>query len=214
MDAGRRVTLRVVLVGNFGVGKTSLLRQYLDRTFSEVPSNTMQEDERETSVTVDGRVCDLIVTDTAGQEQFRSFTSSYFRDKHGALAVFDVSDPVSLVDLAHWIREIRKWDANTDIVVVGNKMDLESRKVSTREGEEFASSMNAVYVETSAKLEINCIKAFETLSRLCSRRLEPHSVESGTTPTGIVSLKPTPPGRAGGQPQQNFSDNSCPCSLM
>lgn len=143
---GRRTKLRVVLIGNFGVGKTSLLRQYLDRTFSSTPSNTIQEDERETTITIDSYICDVIVTDTAGQEQFRSFTSSYFRDKHGALAVFDVSNPQTLIDLEHWIREIRKWDEHTDIIVVGNKIDLEPRKVSTREGEEFAQSIKVLII--------------------------------------------------------------------
>jgi small GTP-binding protein len=98
------------------------------------------------------------MTDTAGQEQFRSFTSSYFRDKHGALVVFDVSNRASFADLAHWVEEIRKWDENTQLVVVGNKMDLVERKVSLREAEEFAQSVRAEYIETSAKLEINCIK--------------------------------------------------------
>lgn len=232
MDARRRMRLKLVLIGDYGVGKSSLMRQYLDRTFLEAGSHTgPQEDERVTSVDVEGETCDVWLTDTAGQEQFRryflgvsrrslpppaadrprsflaphhSFTSSYLRDKDGALAVFDVCNRASFESLAHWVGEIYKWEQNTVVVLVGNKIDLaEERKVTTREAEDFAKSVRAVdYVETSAKLEINCIKAFEALMRHCYKRRRHDGAESITS-SPTVSLRPPQPDAP--------TDNSFPC---
>ncbi len=216
----RRLRMRLVLIGDFGVGKTSLMRQYLDRTFLEAPSNTLQEDERETTYTApDSTICDVSLMDTAGQEQFRSFTSSFLRDKHGALAVYDVNNLASFRNLAHWIQEIRKWDEHTQIVVVGNKIDLSDRQVTIREAEEFTHSVGGEYVETSARLEINCIKAFETLMRRVHAHLRGNGDAKSDTPTSsgsspVVTLGgPAGAGAAGAGPeQQNFT--GCPCVLM
>jgi small GTP-binding protein len=219
MEARRK--LRLVLLGDFKVGKTSLLRQFLDRKFVEQPSNTQLEDERTTVLKLGGGgEVELLLTDTAGsacslcqvaffadaadpagQEQFRSFTSSYFRDKDGYVVVFSVTDAASFRNLSHWMKEIRGWDEACRVCVVGNKIDCEERAVSTREAEEYVASLGggAVYLECSAKLNINCGKAFEEMARMCLKSMEP---DKGSTPTTApVNLRdpPQPP------EQKNFA---------
>ncbi len=200
-----RKKLRVVLLGDFRVGKTSLLRQFVDHKFVEQPSNTpVLEDERTAVLKMGGREVQLLLTDTAGkrgrktwgrvatdvaslgQEQFRSFTSSYFRDKDGYLVVFSVGDAASFGNLQHWIQEIRGWDESYRICVVGNKIDLEERAVTTREAEDFVATLGngAIYLECSAKLNINCNKAFEEIARMC---LGPPDTGTGTGTTPTTS---------------------------
>jgi GTPase SAR1 family protein len=119
-----------------------------------------------------------------GQEQFRSFTSSYFREKDGFLVVFSVTDRKSFENIGHWMKEIRNWDETTRVCIVGNKIDVDEklRVVSVREAEEFVASLGGgvKYMEASAKLNINCAKAFEEIARLCH-------IGTSTSPTS-----PTP----------------------
>lgn len=204
--AMRRTRVRVVLLGDFRVGKTSLVRQFLDHRFSEAPSNTVTEDERTSLLTVGGSEVELLLTDTAGQEQFRSFTSSYFREKDGFVVVFSVADAASFRNVAHWVTEIRAWDEQYRLVLVGNKIDVEDRVVSTREAEDLCKTLSArgsvVYVETSAKLNVNCNKAFEEIVRLCLPKPE---VKAPTTAPGVVHLGNSEQQPLMNRPQSNFT---------
>ena len=149
-----------------------------------------------------------MITDTAGQEQFRSFTSSYFRDKDGYVVVFDVCNSKSFENLSHWIKEIRAWDESYQICVVGNKIDLEKRVVSTREAEEFVGSLGsgATYVECSAKLNINCGKVFEQIARQCFGVL---NTSSPSLTSSNPSLKLSEGSSTSQEEQKNFA---CPCN--
>ena len=153
---------------------------------------------------------DLLITDTAGQEQFRSFTSSYFRDKDGFLVVYDVTNRESFQNVAHWVKEIRAWDEGSHICLTGNKIDAdEERQISTQEGEELAAQLGqqVSFVECSAKLNINCAKAFEQIARQCHGSSSSSSSSSGSTPTSD-SIKLD--GSAAEQTEhRNFA---CPCS--
>jgi small GTP-binding protein len=150
----------------------------------------------------------LCITDTAGQEQFRSFTSSYFRDKDGYVVVFDVASTKSFENLSHWVKEIRAWDEAFQICVVGNKIDLEKRVISTREAEEFVGSLGAgaTYVECSAKLNINCSKVFEQITRQCNGVL---NTSSGSLTSSNPTLKLTSDDNEAQDQQKNFA---CPCN--
>jgi Ras-related protein Rab-2A len=104
----------------------------------------------------------LQIWDTAGQEQFRSITRSYYRDAAGALLVYDITRRESFNHLEKWLEEARlNGNKNMTIMLIGNKSDLEHRRVvSTEEGRAFAEKNGLIFMETSAKSAANVETAF------------------------------------------------------
>jgi len=102
--------------------------------------------------------------DTAGQEQYRSLTRSYYRKSHGAIIVYDVTRRESFTKLEEWITAVREesGNENTQLLLVGNKTDLaEDREVTTEEGIKFAREHSLNFLETSALNGSNVNKAFQ-----------------------------------------------------
>jgi Ras-related protein Rab-2A len=93
----------------------------------------------------------------AGQESFQSITRSYYRDAAGALLVYDITRRETFNHLARWLEQARQnGNPNTSIMLIGNKCDLEERRVvSTSEGSKFASDNGLLFLETSAKTAAN-----------------------------------------------------------
>jgi Ras-related protein Rab-2A len=110
----------------------------------------------------------LKIWDTAGQERYQSLTPLYFRGATAALLIYDVSKFHSYHTLSRWVRELKQFGPpNILLTVVGNKADLahEIRNVDQNEAREFAKSIGAVYMETSAKNNINVDQLFQELAR-------------------------------------------------
>lgn len=111
----------------------------------------------------------LTIWDTAGQEKFRSLTSSYYRGGQGVILVYDVTRPETLKNLKEiWLKELEIYADLDDLIlmVVGNKVDLEEeRKVSTEEGAQLAKELSALFMESSAKTKIGIKAIFEELVR-------------------------------------------------
>lgn len=123
------------------------------------------------------------------------------------MVVFDVTNQASFDNLAHWIQEIRAWDDDYQLCVVGNKMDLEKERViPSRHGEEFVEALGgkAVYVECSAKLDINCKRVFSEITRLCRAAAPLQTTPTTSTVSPSVQLSNDAP-----REQSNFA---CPCS--
>ena len=108
------------------------------------------------------RVCGNKQWDTAGQERFHTLTESYYRNSHGVILVYDVTDRESFDRIQKWAAQIDQYqDLHLCRLLVGNKSDMESaRKVTTQEGEDLAKSLGTGFVETSAKTQSNVEKAF------------------------------------------------------
>ena len=107
------------------------------------------------------------IWDTAGQERFKNIIASYYRGAHGILLIYDVTDKDSFKNLSNWLIEIEK-NASKNVlkVLIGNKVDLEDKRVITyNQGKEFADTYGLKYIETSAKKNLNVNEAFETLGR-------------------------------------------------
>ena len=109
---------------------------------------------------------ELTVWDTCGQEKFRAMTRQYFKDAHGIVLVYDVNDDNSFRGLSSWLKEIKN-NSNKDvsIVLVGNKIDLNDRKISKEEANEFAFKNGLIYHEASSKEGINIDTPFESLAK-------------------------------------------------
>jgi len=160
---------KLVLIGDSGVGKSSLLIRFADDYYSDSYISTIGVDFRIKTVDVgNGTKVTLQIWDTAGQERFRNMTSSYYRDAEGIIIVFDLGDLQSFEHLEQWMREIDNI-APKDVVklVVGNKADLlgDDRQVSTEQLQRFAEQYELHYVEVSAKTRSGVESAFIEMAK-------------------------------------------------
>jgi len=144
---------KVVLLGEGSVGKTSLLLRYVRNEFNEEHITTIQASFLSKKLTVDDTRVNLAIWDTAGQEKFHALGPIYYRDANGALLVYDITDRDSFDRVQNWVKELRKMlGDNIVLVIAGNKADLERRRVVTlEEAEEYAASVGAKHLSTSAK---------------------------------------------------------------
>jgi small GTP-binding protein len=159
---------KVILIGDSGVGKTSLLNRYMDKEFSNNIPCTISADFKIKSIQIDPLTsAQITIWDTCGQEKYRSITKQYFKDAHGIILVFDVSDRRSFADLNNWLDEIKNNSTKDDasIVLVGNKIDLKYRCISNEDAKSFAKNKELVYCETSSKDGINIESPFENIAK-------------------------------------------------
>ncbi|XP_050228048.1 ras-related protein RABC2a-like [Mercurialis annua] len=158
---------KIVLIGDQGVGKSSLLVSFVSGAVTDLPS-TIGTDIKIKQITVGGKRLKLTFWDTAGQERFRTLTSSYYRDAHGIILVYDVTRKQSFTNLANlWIKEVDLYSTNIGCIkmLVGNKVDKESeRAVSREEGMDLAKQLGFLFVESSAKTRENVEKCFDDLA--------------------------------------------------
>ncbi|CAK5076187.1 unnamed protein product [Meloidogyne enterolobii] len=145
---------KVVMLGNMGVGKTSILLRHDGQGFTSKLSSTQGAFFICSRPKInDGREFELQVWDTAGQERFRSMVPLYLRNTAAALVVFDITDRQSFRELGFWIKVLEHNSEYSNILlfIIGNKSDLNGeRKVSVQEAIKFAEEQNAKYFETSA----------------------------------------------------------------
>ena len=159
---------KLILVGDSGVGKTSLLNRYMERGFTQNQPCTITADCQIKSLTIDSQTsAQLMIWDTCGQEKFRSMTNQYFKFAHGVILVYDVSDRRSFANLNFWLDDIKTNSMNDDIsiILVGNKIDLKFRNISSEQASKFAEDNNILYCETSSKDGLNVDVPFETLTK-------------------------------------------------
>ncbi|XP_017882458.1 ras-related protein Rab-37-like isoform X1 [Ceratina calcarata] len=165
-DSG--LTHKTILLGDSGVGKTSLLVQFDIGKFQ--PGNfaaTVGIGFTNKVVVVDDTSVKLQIWDTAGQERFRSVTHAYYRDAHALLLLYDVTNKTSYDNIRAWLSEIRE-HANEDVVIMllGNKSDCGPERVVKREdGERLAQEYKVPFMETSAKTGLNVELAFLAVAR-------------------------------------------------
>ena len=127
--------IKLLMIGDSAVGKTSLLLRYANDTFSSTFITTIGIDFKIKTVDLDGRRVKLQIWDTAGQEQFRTITRSYFRGAQGIVLVYDITDRGTFNSVRSWMAQIADHaDAQVNRVLVANKSDNEAeRRVSSAE---------------------------------------------------------------------------------
>lgn len=157
---------KLLIIGDSGVGKSSLLIRFSDDTFSGSYITTIGVDFKIRTVVIDGQRVKLQIWDTAGQERFRTITSTYYRGTHGVIIVYDVTNGESFANVRRWLQEI---EHNCDVVnkvLVGNKNDDPDRKVViTEDAQRFARQMDIELFETSAKDNINVEEMFLAITK-------------------------------------------------
>ncbi|CAG8506106.1 11281_t:CDS:2 [Acaulospora colombiana] len=161
-------TLKILLIGNSNVGKSSLLLRFTDDTFlpHDEVSATIGVDFKVQDMVIDDKKYKLTIWDTAGQERFRTLTSSYYRGAQGVILVYDVSNRETFKELDNWFNELNTYCSNKNVVkmIVGNKIDKERERVVTRkEAENYARANGTLFVECSVKTRFQVNEAFEEL---------------------------------------------------
>uniref|UniRef100_H2ZIZ8 small monomeric GTPase n=1 Tax=Ciona savignyi TaxID=51511 RepID=H2ZIZ8_CIOSA len=165
MEGNILTTLKLLIIGDSGVGKSSLLLRFTDDRFDPDQSATIGVDFKVKSLTVEGNTVKLAIWDTAGQERFRTLTPSYYRGAQGVIFVYDCTRKDSFSHLSTWLTEVETYSTKPNIVkmLVGNKIDMENRVVTREEGLKFARKHSMLFIEASAKTRDGVECAFEEL---------------------------------------------------
>lgn len=150
---------KLVFLGDSGVGKTSIIKQWLTKTFSQHQMPTIGTAFIKTSFRVWDEDKAIQVWDTCGQEKFANMAPIYTRDAFAAAIIFDLSVKDSFEHLSKWINTLS--DSTIPIVICGNKCDIDEREVSTNEAIKYAMDLGTEFFETSAKTGIGIIEALE-----------------------------------------------------
>lgn len=159
---------KILLVGDSGVGKTSLIRRYAKGYFSGTVGSTIGVDFCVKSLEIDGERVKLQCWDTAGMESFKSLTRSYYGQADAVVLVYDLSDKKSFASIPQWLADVKKHSRKKNIlkVLVGNKNDLGDldREVPCAAGKALAEFEEMVFLEASAKEADNVNITFEKLA--------------------------------------------------
>jgi len=161
------MSFKVFIVGDPGVGKTSMMLRFIDDTFLEdtAPTSGGQPGKKR-QIEVDGKNVEVILFDTDGQERFGNITCSLYQGMHGFIIAYDVNNTETFKAVDNWVAEMERY-ARSDVVVfmVGNKTDLDNRQVSAETAEKFAQDKGYPFMETSAKTGENVEELFSKLAQ-------------------------------------------------
>lgn len=171
--------LKVVLIGDGGVGKTSLRNQYIHKKFTNAYKATIGADFISKDVEIeDGRTAMMQIWDTAGQERFQSLGVAYYRGADACILVYDVNNFLSFQHLERWREDFLKLSSlageqarDFPFIIIGNKIDIDDRVVSRRQARAWAEihssdKMHIPCFETSAKNGDNVEKAFAQIAKM------------------------------------------------
>ena len=192
MASRGRQMLKLLLLGDAGVGKTSLLNQFVNREFTAQYKATIGSDFSSKQLDIDGKFITLQIWDTAGQERFQSLGPTFYRGTDCCILVYDVTKPSSFENIKKWRNEfsMQLGLSNADdfaFLLLGNKSDLPEKAVQQSAAREFAQ-MNGdmLFYEVSAKTSDNVQTAFESIVK---RALEKAPKDDFQIPSSVVQLE-------------------------
>ena len=176
---------KLVLIGDSGVGKSSLLLRFADDSFTDTFISTIGVDFRFRTVRSDKKIVKLQIWDTAGQERFRTITSAYYRGADGIIMVYDVTNQESFDHVNEWLNEVNRYASEgTCKLLVGNKSDKVNEKVVDYDtAAAYASELDITFLESSAKSAKNVEEAFMTMASELIRLKEEKGNEA-SNPSG------------------------------
>ena len=186
--------LKLLLIGDAGVGKSSILLRFTDDTFNEHLQSTIGVDFKVKMMKKKSKTVKITIWDTAGQERFRTLTSSYYRGAHGIMLVYDVTRKHTLSQLQQWLDEVEQYcGSNSKEVVkllVGNQKDMDAdREISWQEGAAWARGRGMLFSETSAKTNDGITQVFdEVVQKILENPILLSSTAPGTS-TSAVSAR-------------------------
>lgn len=161
--------IKLILTGDYNVGKSSILTRYVDDKFDEFSKTTIGVDYRSKSITVNSSPTNLQLWDTAGHDRFQSIVTIYYKHSDIFFIVFNVADKTSFENCNNWIQKVKQYMLpHSKIILVGNCIDLEKdRIISYNTALKFAQYNNIDYYECSAKKNINITEMFNKILNKC-----------------------------------------------
>ncbi|MCX7860317.1 MAG: GTP-binding protein [Chloroflexus sp.] len=161
-----RLVAKICLLGEFSVGKTSLIRRFVEGIFDERYLSTLGVKISRHTLQVDHINMDLIIWDTTGGERFDQIVQNYYRGAAGALLVCDLTRPDTLPVLSEYAAAFHRASPATPLVIAANKVDLTTqRRIADEEIAALAASLSADWLCTSARTGEGVSEAFQTLGR-------------------------------------------------
>lgn len=159
--------IKVVLLGDSGVGKSSLVLRFVTDTFKPYSDSTIGASYMTKLINFENKAYKYMIWDTAGQEKYHSLAPMYYRNTQIAIIVYDITQKHTFLTVKKWIKELQqKGPSDVLIAIVGNKQDLEDRrKVSYNQVKAYADEINAFFIETSAKKNININELFINIGK-------------------------------------------------
>jgi small GTP-binding protein len=161
------VVFKILTIGESEVGKTCILRRFVENKFLKNHLSTIGIDFRTKAVNVCGKNIKLKIWDTAGQERYHNITNQIYKGADGIIVVFSVIDEESFAKVKEWMEQItsniKKEEVN--LILLGNKCDLEERVITKEQGKQMADNLGINYYETSALDGTGINEAFEGLTK-------------------------------------------------
>ncbi|ONK64932.1 uncharacterized protein A4U43_C07F31600 [Asparagus officinalis] len=181
-SANKIKNAKLVLLGDVGTGKSSIVLRFVKGQFVEFQESTIGAAFFSQMLAVNDETVKFEIWDTAGQERYHSLAPMYYRGAAAAIVVYDITNPASFTRAKKWVQELQaQGNANCVMALAGNKADLlESRKVSTEEAKIYAQENGLFFMETSAKTAINVNDMFYEIAKTLL-----HQAEPSPNPTGM-----------------------------
>ena len=170
--SGDSKTFKILTIGESGVGKTCILRRFVENKFLKNHLATIGIDFKTKTLNINNQEIKLKIWDTAGQERFRNITTQYYKGADGIVLIYDVTDDASYEKIRDWMEQILSNTKREDIglVLLGNKCDMEPRAVTEEQGNKMAEELKVSYFETSALTGQGINEAFNELTRDIMKR--------------------------------------------
>ena len=142
--------IKIVFLGESGVGKTTIVTRYATGSVPEVSAPTVGAAFVSKETVINGKSYSLLIWDTAGQELYRGLAPMYYRNADIAIITFDITRKKTFEAVTYWLEQLRE-NSEQDVIIIlcGNKCDRENREIEN--GEKFAADNDLLYCETSAK---------------------------------------------------------------
>mmetsp|Transcript_24820 Transcript_24820/g.25448 ORF Transcript_24820/g.25448 Transcript_24820/m.25448 type:complete len:201 (-) Transcript_24820:297-899(-) len=194
---GKPREVKVVLLGDTGVGKSSLVLRFVTNNFKPYSESTIGASFMSKMIMVDGKPIKFQIWDTAGQEKYHSLAPMYYRGAAAAIIVYDITRANTFKTLKNWVEELKaQGPQEIAIAVAGNKADLEDqREIESVTASAYAQEIGAMYLETSAKDDLNVHDIFVQLSQ---RLPPPPEVDSNVIKATSALNQPSTQSSSGG----------------
>ena len=173
IDLGSFV-FKIVLVGDYGVGKTTSIHRFVENKFKANYVPTLGVQVTKKSLEINGNSIDLMIWDLAGQDRYAMVRQRFYSDTEGILMIYDITRMTSLLNIKKWNAEVSRFVKNIPIILIGNKIDLlEQREVRNADVRRFLEENNInihLKIKTSAKDGLNTDNAFHFLVKKIMQR--------------------------------------------
>ena len=168
------IVIKILIIGDTSVGKTSFVNMYTEGTFTDEFLTTIGIDFKWKIIEFNETQVKIVLYDTSGQSRFRTVVTSYYKNTDAILFIYDITERATFEKFPEWLQQIKdKSSIEMDkIIIFGNKNDCaESRKVSVEEAQKLSKSLGITFVEGNVKNNVNITPVINTiLSRLLEKK--------------------------------------------